>query len=170
MNLIKIFIDLCVFQAKPQDLPLSHALVLITGATTIITYVIAHQASGQGKGIVAFAIAQVVVFAFTIWVVLKIKKLPERFPQTISAIFGVSSLIQLVAWPVLSWLSKASGTPGAELPVLMIMGLSVWVLAVSVYVMKHALEVSLGQSLLITLGCQMLTLFLLFTLFGAPSA
>ena len=170
MNLIKIFVDLCVFQAKPQDLPASPALAMITGAATIITYIIAHQASGQGKGIVGFAIAQVVIFAFTIWVVLKVKKLPERFPQTISAIFGVSSLIQLVAWPILGWLSKTSGTPGAELPVLMIMGLSVWVLTVSVYVMKHALEIGVGQSLLITLGCQMLTLFLVFALTGAPSA
>lgn len=169
MHLIKIFVDLCVFQAKPQDLPASKALAVLAGVATIITYVVAHQASGQGEGIFGFAVAQVAIFAFTIWAVLKIKKVPERFPQTISAIFGVSSLIQLVAWPILGWLSKASGTPGAGLPVLMIMGLSVWVLAVSVYVMKHALEIGIGQSLLVTLGCQMLTLFLVFALVGAPS-
>ncbi len=169
MNLIKIFVDLCLFQAKPQDLPASWALVAITAATTIVTYIIAHQASGQDRDIVGFAVAQVAVFAGTVWMVLKIKKVPERFPQTMSAIFGVSSLIQLAAWPILGWMSKASGTPDEQLPNLMIMGLGIWVLAVSVYVIKHALEVGVGQSFLITLGCQMLTLFLVFALVGVPA-
>lgn len=168
MGFIKTLLDLCAFQAKPQDLPASQTLVIVTGLTTIITYILAHRAFGQPGDVIGFSVAQVVLFGFAVWAVLKLKRKPERFAQTITAIFGISTLMQLVAWPIVGWLSRVRGTPGAELPALLIMGLSIWVLAISVYVMKHALEVGIAQSLMITLGCQLFTLVLLFVLFGAP--
>ncbi len=110
--------------------------------------------------------AQVIGFGFTIWLVLRIRQHTERFQQTITAIFGASALLQLAAWPVVGWLYRVKETPDASLPMMLLFTLSIWVLAIAVYVIKHALELGTGASILITLGCQLLTLMVVFILFG----
>lgn len=166
MNLLKFLLDLCFFQAKPQDLPASTTFVVATTLAAIATNVLTHREYDQMAQVVAMSAAQVIGFGFTIWLVLRIRQHTERFAQTITAIFGASALLQLVAWPVVGWLYRVKDSPDASLPMMLLFTLSVWVLAIAVYVIKHALELGTGLSILITLGCQVFTLMVVFILFG----
>jgi hypothetical protein len=116
--------------------------------------------------VIAMSTAQVVVFGFAIWMVLRWKQKVERFRQTITAIFGTSALLQLVAWPVVGWLHQVKESPDVSMPMTLLFALSIWVLAIAVYVMKHALELGAGVSFLLTVGCQVFTLIVVFIVFG----
>jgi hypothetical protein len=91
----------------------------------------------------------------------------SRFVQTITAIFGTAAVLQFVTWPFVTWLTRVENTPDAQIPLLVILGLGIWTFAVAVNVNRHALEVSIGQSILITLGTQIFTAAIVFILFGA---
>ncbi len=166
MNFLKLLLDLCLFQAKPQDLPADSTLVVATTVAAIFTNILTHRADGQIPMVVAMSMAQVVVFGFAIWMVLRWQSKVERFRQTITAIFGTSALLQLVAWPVVGWLQQAKEAPDASMPMTLLFALSIWVLAIAVYVIKHALELGVGASFLITVGCQVFTLIVVFMVFG----
>ncbi len=166
MTILKLFLDLCLFQAKPQDLPSSYNLVAATTLAAVATNILTQHAHGQGSQVIAVSVAQVVIFGFAIWLVLRLKQKSERFPQTVSAILGASALLQLAAWPIVGWLFRVKDTPDAGIPMLLLFALSIWVLAVAVHVIKQALELGTVASLLITLGCQGFTLVLVFVLFG----
>lgn len=166
MIVLKLLLDLCLFQAKPQDLPASSTLVVATTVAAIVTNILTHQADGQIPLVIAMSTAQVVVFGFAIWMVLRWKLKVERFRQTITAIFGTSALLQLVAWPVVGWLHQVKDSPDVSMPMTLLFVLSIWVLAIAVYVMKHALDLTTGVSFLITVGCQVFTLIVVFMVFG----
>ncbi len=166
MSILKILVDICLFQAKPQDLPASQSLVLATGAGTVITNLLVHRAQGEILQVLVNSVAQVVVFGLCVWMVLRLKLRVERFPQTISAIYGSSALLQLVAWPMAASLPRTDNVPELSLPILLILGVGIWVLAISVHVLREALEVSVGAGILYTLGCQVFTGMLVFAVLG----
>jgi hypothetical protein len=166
MNVLKLLLDLCLFQAKPQDLPSNGTLVVTATVAAIATNILTHRADGQIPMVVAMSTAQVVVFGFAIWMVLRWKSRVERFRQTVTAIFGTSALLQLVAWPVVGWLHQVQESADASMPMTLLFALSIWVLAIAVYVMKNALELGTGVSFLITIGCQVFTLIVVFIVFG----
>lgn len=227
MNELKLLVDLCLFQAKPQDFPYSQgwmgfsALMLCTAL--FVSYPIREQVS---LVVVLIVIVHVVAYGFAIWAALWYRMRPEnaghlaflgqaagligiilalsgsasgtrlgmsmvlaaafllilavifknlgqlnhatsRFVQTITAIFGTAAVLQFITWPFIDWLGKVQNTPDAQLPVLAIVALGVWTFAVAVGINRHALEVSVGQSILITLGAQMFTASIVFILFDA---
>lgn len=132
----------------------------------IFTNILTHRTDGQIPMVIAMSTAQVVVFGFAIWMVLRWKSKVERFRQTVTAIFGTSALLQLVAWPIVGWLHQVKESPDVSMPMTLLFALSIWVLAIAVYVMKHALELSTGVTFLITVGCQVFTLIVVFIVFG----
>jgi len=227
MTELKLIVDLCLFQAKPQDLPYSPgsmgfaALLLCTAI--FVSYPVQEQTSllvalisivhvaaygfaiwgalwlrsspeqarylaflGQGVGLLGIILAlsgsaetlgigMSLVLAAGILIVLSImfKNLGElanataRFVQTATAIFGTAAILQFVTWPFVNWVTAAQNPPDAQLPMLAILALGVWTFAVAVAVNRHALEASVGQSIVITLGTQIFTATIVFVLFGA---
>lgn len=227
MTELKILVDLCLFQAKPQDFPYSQAwmllaaIVLVAGiyasyplqdqtalviALISIVQVAAYgfailaalwyrmrpdrartlAFAGQGAGLIGVVAAfsnigngsQVAIMAILAAIVLvtlavifkSCKQLPHalsRFVQTASAVFGTAALLQLVNWPFVNWLVKVQHTPAEDVPRLVIIGLGIWTFAVAVNINRHAMEVTVGQSILITLGIQVFAASAVYILFGA---
>lgn len=227
MNEIKILVDLCLFQAKPQDFPYSPgwtaftALMLCTAifvsypvqeqtSLVIMLIAIVHVAAygfaiwgalwyrmnpgyarylaflGQALGLIGIIIALsgpetgmrlgmslVLAAGFLLILAVTFKNLGQlehatsRFVQTVTAILGTAAVLQFITWPFVNWLSKVHDTPDAQMPVLAILALGVWTFAVAVAINRQAMEVSVGQSILITLGTQIFTAAMVFVLFGA---
>lgn len=166
-QLLKIYIDLCLFQAKPQDLPFSRGLVVVTGVLAAVTVALSdlsHDAVGTR---VAFAAVQVGLFGLVMWAVMRLKGYAERWPQTISAMFGTAALLQLVLWPISRWLNRVHESPDqAAVPALLFYAVGIWVFAIMVSVLRHAVEISLGMSLVICLLAQGVVIALVFFMFG----
>lgn len=227
MNELKTLVDLCLFQAKPQDFPYSQAWMgftaLLLSAAIFLSYPVQEQTSLL---VMLISIVHVVAYGFAIWGALWYRMQPQaarylgligqvvgligivlalsgtdssirlgislvlaagfllilslifknagplphatsRFVQAVSAIFGTAAVLQFVTWPFVNWLSTVRETPDAQVPMLAILALGIWTFAVAVGINRHAMEVSIGQSILITLGTQIFTAFIVFILFGA---
>ena len=168
MNELKILFDLCLFQAKPQDFPYSQAWMLIAAIVLSTGIFISYPVKEQSSLVVAWiSIVHVLAYGFSIWAVLRIRQMPERFVQTITSILGTAAVLQLVTWPFVNWLVKVQNTPDAQFPLLVIFILGIWTFAIAVNINRHAMEVTVAQSVLITLGVQIFTASIVFVLFGA---
>lgn len=159
MNLLKQFLDLCLFQTKPQDLPATKNVTLAAALAAILANTLTHQTLMPVGQAFQSALLQISTFAATILVALRFRNLSERAPQSLTAILGSGALLQLAAWPVSSWLVRARDTSGAELPLLFLAALSIWMFAIVVFVLRHALELRTPAAILVALLCQVATLF-----------
>jgi len=167
MNELKILVDLCLFQAKPQDFPYSQAWMLTAGALLALGIYVSYPAQEQNMSMIGLiSIVHVVAYGFAIWCALRIRSMPERFVQTLTTILGTSALLQFVTWPFVNWLVNAQDTPQAQFPLLVIFALGIWTFAVAVNINRYALEVTVGQSVMITLAIQIVTAMIVFLLFG----
>lgn len=169
MTAFKILFDITLLQAKPQDVPFSYPLLGITALASIISYILALEPVGSevtrvlGKeiSIAPLAAAEHFFFATTVWLILRLRGHAERFVQTITAMFGVSAIIQLVMWPVTGWLLQHQGTPDANFPAFLIFALRIWILLVYAQIFRHTLETRLGAGVLYTIASWVLTSVLL---------
>ena len=169
MNALKTLFDITLLQAKPQDIPFSLPLLAITAVTSIISYILALEPVGSevtrvlGKqvSITPLAIAEHIFFAATVWVILRFRQHAERFVQMLTAMFGVSTIMQLVMWPVTGWLLQKQGTADANLPAFLIFALRIWILIVYANIFKETLETRFGVGVLFTIASWMVTSMLL---------
>ncbi len=166
-QLLKLYIDLCLFQAKPQDLPYSQGLVLVTGTLAVFTYTLTDTLNERFGMTLLVSLVQVLLFGFIIWLVLRLRKRAERWMQTIAALYGTGSLLQLIGWPISSWFERVKESPeAASTPLLLVVVLGFWFLAIMTSVLRHAMEVSLGFGLMVSIACQAITVIALVWLFG----
>jgi hypothetical protein len=161
MGVLKLFVELSLFQVKPQDLPASKNLTAGAALAAVLANTLTHQTLMPLAAAFQTALLQIGVFAVTIIVALRLRGVPERAPQSLAGILGSGALLQLAAWPVSSWLVRARESTGAELPFLFLAMLSLWMFAIVVYVLRHALELRTAASVLVALLCQVTTLLVL---------
>jgi len=169
-NFLRQLIDLCLFQAKPQDLPSAPRLLIGTALFATAAYAVTDPTFQQASHTLGMAIGQVALFGVAIWIVLRLRGFPERFVQTATALYGTGGLIQLLGWPIFAWMHSVDETPAAGIPFMLVLLLSVWFLAIMTMVLRNALETSVGMSLLITIATQGAVGLLLLTLFAPAPA
>lgn len=157
MNLLKTFFDITLIQAKPQDVPFSYPLLLITAITSIISYIVAMEPVrnelmarlGEEISIAQIAVAEHLFFAATVFVILRLRQHTERFVQMLTAMFGVNTIMQLIMWPATEWLLLKQETP---LPTLLMIALRIWLLIAYANIFKETLETRFGVGILFTIG------------------
>lgn len=155
MNAFKTLFDVCLLRAKPQDVPFSYPLLAAAAVASIITYVLAlgpvgsevGRVVGQEVSVAPLALAEHACFALTIWVLLKLRERSERFVQTLTAMFGVSTVVHLAMWPATANLATTQGTSR-----IFVFGLSIWMLIVYAHIFKDTLETRFGAGMLYTLA------------------
>ena len=164
LTLVKQFVEICLFQSKPQDLPASQSVLVTAAGMSILSNVLVATslfAGGTDTGTASMlflAIGQVIIFAAVVWVVLRIKSRAERWRQTVAALLGTGALFQLILLPLLSWHSQLTGeyetfVLAPSLPMLLAGVVGAWSIAVATYVMRQALEATIGAALLLTIVC-----------------
>lgn len=163
-------LKICFFKAKPQDLPAGRqwmiiSTVLIVGATVLAS--ISKESSNQ---IVLFALTQVALYALIIWIILKLKGMQSRWMQTITALFGTSFLLQLIAIPLSGDINTIeSGTIKISNELLVIFAISIWNLFIVAFILKQALENSFFASLVLAFFAQAISLTLALSFVGAQA-
>lgn len=157
LALLKLFFDLCLLRAKPQDVPASSgALGVALGAYGAVSVLLASTDLTLERA-VPYALVDTLILALLTHGVLRMRRYSARFPQTLTALAGSGALLGLAAWPV---------TLSPE-PSLLLLVMVIWSLAVSAHILRHALAVALLPAILISLGFVLVGFLMLSALFPA---
>lgn len=166
-QLLRFFIDLSLFRRKPQDLPASGNLLGIMALLAFASYFVSNGVlAGMGKSF-SISLAQTALFGAAVWLILFLHGKRERWSQVMTALYGVSALLHVVALAPVLWIDR-SGPEQAEaaVPFLLVGAINFWFLIITAVAFREALEVSMPMALLISFVCDLSVALLLVYLFG----
>ncbi len=165
-TLLKVFVELCLLRAGPQQLPASGFLLglsLVAYGTFGLLLVFPDFS-------LVSALGQVLLDALVLLGLLQLalRRIghEDRFLQTATAATGSGALLALVALPVTLWLTQARVHTGdVDTPALLLFFLMIWNVAVLGHILRHALSTSLGVGVLLAIGYMLISLTVLGALF-----
>lgn len=144
-KLLLMFFDVCRLRMAPQDLPTSRFLLVASLAIyAALALVLAWIQMTPGKAVIA-AVFDTVLMALLSYVLLWARLMPQRWPQTCTALAGSGILLQVVALPITLW-QKQFGPedPMVLIPSLLVLVVLFWNLVVVGHILRHALSTNLG--------------------------
>jgi hypothetical protein len=166
--LLNYFVDLCLLRRRPQDLPASSVVLGLVFVLNVVAGTLLVVGANMGlllsltESLVEAAMMLAVLRAVLGW-----RGMGARFTQTGAAILGSNALLTLVALPLLNLVaSGADGSGGmAQLGGVLLVGLMVWNVVVMGHVLRHALNLALGQGVALAASYVVATIVVLSILF-----
>lgn len=150
---LRIFLDLCLLRADPQDLPASNRLL----AAALVVHLLVNVLSGfdsasPENALLAGAMDTLLLVALT-HTGLMLRGVGARTRQTLTALAGCGALLSFAAWGAVTLAETVTAHAWvAWLPFLF------WFLAVYGHILRNALNVSLGVALALSAGYVLLSL------------
>ena len=166
--ILKYFIELCLLRKGPQDAPASPVLLISTGTLLILTAILSDQLHGDLLGKLSFALAQVALLSAVVWVVLSIRKVSERTVQTLTALYGSGTVIQLLIWPFRAQIVGIEDPQQAQvamLPLMAIVGFAIWSFIIMIHIYRNALDITRGKAIMISILTQIIVGMAMFSMF-----
>ncbi len=156
--LLKLFIDICLLCAKPQDVPASSALMLLMLLAAIVTGVPAIIGSVDGLApALMIGLIDVALILLLLRVFLTITGLSARLQQTATALFGTGVIINMLSIPVQMLLDVSAEYSAVQfLGALFYFALLVWSLVIMGHILRHSFKLQLSSGVLIAMGYFML--------------
>ncbi|MYD75581.1 MAG: hypothetical protein F4093_11205 [Gammaproteobacteria bacterium] len=171
MNMVLLLVRICLFRAKPQDLPASRNLLMhcIAGATA--AFVIRNLLLGGSNNMVMMALLQSVLLGASLYLLLRIFSKPERWLQSASALYGCSAVVVALMLPVLA----ASGPDAifdntVSLIKFIVIVSSGWYFAITVFILKETLEIRLLFGVGIAIAMEIIIATGIAALLGGPAS
>jgi hypothetical protein len=151
--LFHLFLDICLFRKGPQHIPVSQILLRATLVAYGISGLLVLLISLEPARALLVMLADIVLLTGLTYGVLNLSNYSGRFLQTLTALLGTGTLVQLMALPVSLWLGKPLEQETiAVLPQLLYIALLVWSIAIIAYILQQALAVSRSLGILYTFG------------------
>jgi hypothetical protein len=152
-DLLRLFVQIALLRRGPQDLPASPTLLAVTAGTYFaVNYLVYSMLPDVTQPWRQHLISEVVYTLVSIGIILRIAGRPERYLQTVTAIFGylivLSPLTLCAGW----LLDRYENVPNVQFPVALFgLMLFVWMIAVGQQVLKAALELSTLASVVLVI-------------------
>jgi hypothetical protein len=146
------FFSICCFKKAPEDLPASRELLVLSLAGySIGSFLLAI--SSQSADVAALSgIIDAGLLATITYLLLTLFRLPERWLQTTSALFGTGIIFSLFALPFSHMLASTADTdPFFLVLLLVIISLLLWNISVMAHIMRHALSSSFALGVFMAL-------------------
>jgi len=136
--------DICLLRRGPQDLPASAFLLyLALVAHTVSGFLLSVGNHPPGAAVMA-GVTDTALLALLTLSLLYMNGQGARVPQTLSALAGSGTLIDVLALAPTYWLAGAqAGNDDRAVPVVLLLLLVVWSLVVMGHVLRHALSTRL---------------------------
>ncbi|OGI37069.1 MAG: hypothetical protein A2V91_05700 [Candidatus Muproteobacteria bacterium RBG_16_64_10] len=149
----RIFLDLCLLRANPQDLPVSNRLLAAALAAHLLANVLSGLDSASPENaLLAGAMDTLLLVALT-HTGLMLRGVGARTRQTLTALAACGALLTFAAWGAVTLAETVTAHAWvAWLPFLF------WFLAVYGHILRNALNVSLGVALALSAGYVLLSL------------
>ena len=158
--LLALVSDLLRLRRGPQDVPYSPTLLLLA----LVPYALLGSALAgfaiPGERALLYGPAEATLLAGLVYVALALRRQSARYVQTLTAL-----VLAGVAFNVLSLPLTALARPdtGLGLLILLLVG---WSFAVSVHILRQALDIPVPGSVLVNIGFFLVAWYGLGTLFG----
>lgn len=169
-RIVRLFWDICLLRAAPQDVPASPLLLMLAfAADAFFSIATQAEAGGLPRALATTAVGSGILLVM-IYAALAARGHPARWMQTFTALFGSGAIIGLIAFPVTIWLGGTveAGSGAAALPAMIWIGLLFWNLTVIGHVLRHALEIPFALGALFAAALLVLTMMAIGTLFPPP--
>lgn len=161
--LLKTFLAIATLRGRPQDLPASSTLLVGAALLAVFSNYVVDSAHDQAGVRLLFALVQTVLLGGWVWLALLARNHPERWLQTMTALYGCAALLNLLAWPLMGLL--AGDGEVVTVPVLFALGMTLWFVAIMTQVLHHALMVPLLGSGALSFGMLVANGWILLNLF-----
>lgn len=141
LRLIFAFVDIMLHRRGPEDLPSSRFLLwaLLAAAVSVELALLAAN-GGTGRGVVVVLLVAFLDVWF-VWALLRAFGRERRFTQTMTALLGVGTVLNLLGAPLVPLiLASATPEPQLTLPLILTALLGVWSIDIGAFVFARALE------------------------------
>ena len=165
-SIVRPFVELCFFRTGPQSLPASNLLLALTlVAHTTVGIVGFMMLMPRTDAIFAGILATVLMCVLTYGLLYLLRR-DARLVQTLTALAGALTVLEMVGLPFASWL-KSSHDMGLEsgIPTFVVMILTGWHLTVQGNILRHAMSVPLMLGLAVSLLFFVMSVSVLQSLF-----
>lgn len=160
--LFDLIVDICLLRKGPQDVPASPALLGLSLAAYGLSGLLALLVSMPPSTALFQALADLVLLAGFTYGILTVMNYGARFAQTLTALAGAYTLLNLIALPLIFWLERASTETAAPvLPSLLLLALMGWSIAVMAHVLQQALSTSRPMGIFYALGYLVISIVVL---------
>lgn len=147
-------------QRGPQDVPYSPTLLLLA----LVPYALLGSALAgfaiPGERALLYGPAEAALLAALVYIVLAVRRQPARYVQTLTALVLAGVAFNLLSLPLTA---LARPENGLGLLILLLVG---WSFAVSVHILRQALDIPVPASVLVNIAFFLVAWYGLGTLFG----
>lgn len=159
MSLIRLFFQLLFLRAGPEDMPAGQQSLLVAVVFYLVVGVLldiamtGEGAGGLGGGLLLLAVDALVLAGYSAGLAVLRDRRP-RIPQMLTALFGATAMLGLVAWPLVVMqpsVSEVSDGPIGWWALAMI-ALFAWNLVVLGQIYRRTLEFGAALGVLAALG------------------
>jgi hypothetical protein len=141
VTMLNILARISIWRANPQDLPVSYAWLSLALVAHVVADVISLADAIPIDDALDAGILDTAALAAVTALLLALRGLNIRFPQTLTALAGASVIISLVAYASHKLMGGVLPLPLVSLVFL------AWYLVTYTHVLRHALSVSPGAGL-----------------------
>jgi hypothetical protein len=163
----QLFWRICLLRQSPALVPTQSWFVITVIAANLLTSVIVSAAvdpGGDAMEIITRVVVGQTAYASLLWLATFLRQHPNRFPATLTALFGCDLLITAVFGVLAPLLGSLLGTGALNIAST---GFLLWSLAVAGFILAEALSVQLLIGILLALGMTVLSVSAGFVAIGA---
>lgn len=169
LRLILAFVDIMLHRRGPEDLPSSRFLVWLLLFVSIAVELAVLLANDGAMRTAAVNVLVDLLDLWFVWALLRTFNRQRRFTQTMSALLGTETLLNLVGAPLVPWLNatlSATEEPQLSVPLVLAALINIWAIDIAAYTFSRALERPYVLCVAIMIGYALLILSLQSTLLG----
>lgn len=161
--LIYFFFEICLLRRAPQDLPASDVVFRLVLAGNLLIGILVGMMGGQRFAVgVLHSVAHLALLLSVLYGGLSWMQRRARFLQSATALLGTGLILGLFALiPIGLLLPMESASEEAGLTVLLLLALFAWSVVVTGHIVRHALDLTLGQGVAIAILYELSSLVLL---------
>ena len=172
--LLGVIVDIILLRRGPEHVPASPALLVAVTGVYAIGSALAANTFGPPESRWALELG-IAIGATLLWygVALRTAGKPERFTQTMTALFAVRAIFSPLLIPMVSTImAQAKAEPPAPPSALgiVVLAVMVWVFVINVRIVRSALEWPTAGAVLLVIAQELATFALFVMLFGLTAA
>ena len=128
-------------------------LLFLVATVGVFIRITGFTAAFQGSWILIISVAfsDIIITGFVFLGILLLNNLKERSLQTLTAIFGVSTILSLIQLPLYFVTDGITLDEASPMTLLILFVIDIWTLAVIAWIMKNALDTSIGIGVLVSI-------------------